>query len=723
MSDSGESTSMTISRRKALGMGAAVIATAAAGPLLACGGGTSVPTGNIGTTTSSKAIVLPPDVFAASTTDPGVIDVQKLYGAKGDGVTDDTQALINAYNDVLARYQKNTDQQQEIYGSQSIIYLPAGTYRVTNTIIYSTPVIFNSYGSEELARIRFWGAGEGQTIIKLDDNLGGAFAAGMQTPVLSFAKELFNATEASNYVENLTIDVGSGNPGAVGLLFAGANNAAVRNVTIRSSDPAGAGAVGLWLPVAETQGVYTNLTIIGFDQGIVAEQPRGFGITVDTVQLQNQNRAAVTVVNAQMSANNLQISAGNAAMMGVQVTGADGSLVLISSTISSSAAGSTAIAVDAGQALLRDITTSGFGTAVTLAGTAAVKGPNVTEWVSSGPETIFNIASPQTLGLPIMPTPSVAWPTDLSLWVNVQSYGAVGDGKTDDSVAIQKAVNAAATGSIVYFPSGPNGSSYYINNTITIPSNVKAIVFFFTGFIGGSGLSSSTGIFSVEGNSTDSPLFFEDIFSDLYTGNNFAPVLVLHSSSRPVVMKDIFLNSTPLYANTVPGGDVFLENVRSGAITQNSTSPNQSLSGITFTGQQVWVRYLNVEYRNPDVINDGSKLWLLGIKSEGPGVLLVTKNGGSTELLGAEINVFTGGATIPATQPIISNQDSNVSASFATMGPTSQYFQTIVSETQNGTSGSIQYTQLPQRPTIQGLPSYDINKNQVFLPLYVGRVP
>ena len=122
------------------------------------------------------------------------------------------------------------------------------------------------------------------------------------------------------------------------------------------------------------------------------------------------------------------------------------------------------------------------------------------------------------------------------------------------------------------------------------------------------------------------------------------------------------------------------------------------------------------------MINNGSKLWILGIKSEGPGVLILTKSGGSTELLGAEINVFTGGASIPATRPIISNQDSNVSASFATMGPTSQYFQTIVSETQNGTSGTIQYTQLPPRPTVQGLPSYDNNKNQVFLPLYVGRV-
>jgi hypothetical protein len=52
-------------------------------------------------------------------------------------------------------------------------------------------------------------------------------------------------------------------------------------------------------------------------------------------------------------------------------------------------------------------------------------------------------------------------------WINVKdsTYGAVGDGVTDDTAAIQAAANAiASTGGVLYFPPG----SYVITNSITI---------------------------------------------------------------------------------------------------------------------------------------------------------------------------------------------------------------------------------------------------------------
>nr|MDA8319057.1 glycosyl hydrolase family 28-related protein [Actinomycetota bacterium] len=51
---------------------------------------------------------------------------------------------------------------------------------------------------------------------------------------------------------------------------------------------------------------------------------------------------------------------------------------------------------------------------------------------------------------------------------NVRDFGARGDGTTDDTAAIQAAVNAAvaAAGGIVYFPPG----TYPISSTITIPA-------------------------------------------------------------------------------------------------------------------------------------------------------------------------------------------------------------------------------------------------------------
>ena len=50
-----------------------------------------------------------------------------------------------------------------------------------------------------------------------------------------------------------------------------------------------------------------------------------------------------------------------------------------------------------------------------------------------------------------------------AVWRNVRDYGAVGDGKTLDTKAIQKAVDAGGT---VYFPGGT-----YLTGTIELKSN------------------------------------------------------------------------------------------------------------------------------------------------------------------------------------------------------------------------------------------------------------
>ena len=58
---------------------------------------------------------------------------------------------------------------------------------------------------------------------------------------------------------------------------------------------------------------------------------------------------------------------------------------------------------------------------------------------------------------PIIP-PTVAARTDAVIpdpnWINVKNYGASGDGKSNDTTAIQKAINDAGKGEIVYIPPG-----------------------------------------------------------------------------------------------------------------------------------------------------------------------------------------------------------------------------------------------------------------------------
>lgn len=58
-----------------------------------------------------------------------------------------------------------------------------------------------------------------------------------------------------------------------------------------------------------------------------------------------------------------------------------------------------------------------------------------------------------------------------SYWLNVLDYGAVGDGTTDDSAAIQAAINAAADGQCIVIPATDNG--YLIATGFTLPTTKR----------------------------------------------------------------------------------------------------------------------------------------------------------------------------------------------------------------------------------------------------------
>jgi hypothetical protein len=70
----------------------------------------------------------------------GVVNV-KNYGAKGDGTTDDYAAIVAAYNDKKASHSGNY---------ASVIFFPAGIYRVGTPLVFNEPVVLmgeTSYGT------------------------------------------------------------------------------------------------------------------------------------------------------------------------------------------------------------------------------------------------------------------------------------------------------------------------------------------------------------------------------------------------------------------------------------------------------------------------------------------------------------------------------------------------------------------------------------------------
>lgn len=560
-----------------------------------------------------------------------------------------------------------------------ILYFPDGEYLLSDTVTYTLDNLSNIFRNEPLMelnrQIHFKGESRDGVTLRLMDHAHG-FEYGMDRPVVSFMQAEKSNVAMTNSFEDITIDVGAGNPGAVGLVFYANNTGTVKNVRIRSSDPEKKGYAGLEIRHEIVSGCFVDhVEIEGFDYGIRAIPMRNH-MVFENILLRDPRKVGIFVDNSLISLRRVCIQN---APKGVVQNGSVSHLVLVDSEIYGDNPFGSAVECGAGACFLRNVHTGGYRNAVTYAEQVEVAGPYIEEYVSEPVCTLFPTEE-RSEPLPVEETPELPLPA-AEEWCCVCDFGAVGDGVTDDTAAIQRAMDSGAR--FIFFQPG----KYFVNGSIVIPGSVERVNFRYCDFIAGERLRGETerGFFIVTGDG--GALLLEDVFTweKFYGFMRF----VEHAGKRTLVLSDLHTQTAAMYFNSVEGGRVFIEDC--GCTT--GAFPYREVTAYSFRGQQVWARHINPERSVCEILNDRSRVWIMGFKTESFGTAFKTVNGGHTEVLGGGISIGRN-RELPAIRTI----DSTCSIVASNNGYSrDQIFPLVIEETKNGVTKKRLREELPIR--------------------------
>lgn len=556
---------------------------------------------------SSLAEPLPPD--------GGAVDVRD-YGAVGDGSHDDTDALLKAIT-------ASGPDTGRTFWQDRPVYLPNGTYLV------SGPLLKRYTDGRFGSGMMLIGQSQSQTVIRLADNAAGYSDRSNPKAVIFTTSKQIDGTPTSggkdyprlgegndaymNFVEDLTIDVGSGNPGAIGIDYLANNIGAIRDVTIKA--PMGSGAVGLsitrkWPGPALIQ----NLTVEGFDTGISAAQTE-YGLTFDHIRLNGQRSTALRNDQNSLTLHDLTIQGDAKAI----VNSGDKGLVAIQS-------GRIPAVPD---------------TAIQNAGMILVRGVQFGPGSLSG---VFHAGKPPRIDdqpHPPLPDAPHAEPEPLTRWTKA---ALPADQSRTATESLRSALKSGAA--TVYLPHG----TYLIDDAIEIPTTVRRIV----------GMNSTIRVspqrrpaFARDGGmfkigTGGQALTIQGLAFD--NTDQGAQLAVEVTGKRDVVLKDIVSAGVTLLNRRAQGGRVFLEDVCCGRM---------EIAG----PDAVVARQFDTEGAGVRVADKGSPLSILGLKTEGISTIVEASDGAVADIFGGLVYMVRDprGAPPPAFRAV----GSRLTASFA----------------------------------------------------------
>lgn len=530
-----------------------------------------------------EQIVFPKDV--------SVLDARRDFGAKGDGVADDTAALQAAIDASCGLDERHR-------GKSNALWIPNGTYRVTGTLVVKSALGPWLYGESR----------DG-VIIRLDDHVEGV------TSVLRTHPNEKGPTSADWFMRNLrhfTIDVGN-NPETDGIRYYATNSGSLQDVRV-----IGHGKVGVNGGFLDQSGpnLVQDVEIDGFEIGVLSQWI--WSQTLSRITIRNCREAGVrvsanvvaiedlVVENTPLALDNMVPNdwyhwGGVVSLVGGRFSGGDpeGPSIKNRSVL-----------------YARDVTASGFRQILASETEQGdVSGSRIDEYVSAPAKSLYEGTAAKSLQLPIECEPEVPWEKDRESWLCADDFGAVAGDNQDDTVAIQRALTAAGElgKTVVYFRGcgGHDPNWYQMSGLVRVPAPVRMVLGLGWARILGEP-EQDTG-FLVDDQSAE-VVKFQNI--DSFGGK---PIRLVNAATQHTLV----VQSCGVWVVGRGQGPIFITDCPAGILLEQP-------------GQACWARQLNPEGASEVglVQNRGSQLWCLGVKHEGRGVRFATREGGRTEILG-----------------------------------------------------------------------------------------
>ncbi len=523
--------------------------------------------------------------------DSGVVNV-KDYGAVGDGKTDDTEAIRTAISE-------NIDKNR--YSAPPMIWLPAGTYLVSAPIEGRQYKDLKGWSFGWRAGFLLVGQSRTKSVLKLKDACDGYTDAAKPRHVVATGSEMNGggANEGGggnqafrHLIANLTVDVGTGNPGADGIDFIANNRGSVENVLIRA--PAGSGRTGLvmdrhWpgpalIKQVEIQGFATGISMAGHWQ---------YSMTFEDIVLKDQAKLGIFSEHNPIFMRKL--TASGAAPV-IRIKEGDQLLVLLDATITGKDTKEPAIATP-GIADVRGLSCTGYASVIDGRDANDVKSDDPTKATKlaswrQGHQVAAVEGTAKPLSLPVEETP-LWWARSEQDWVN-----GAGD--------VQKALDSGTA--IVYLPNGV----HEVDKTLVIKGTTKKVVGFQSCLKMKKGVAAP--LLRIEGSAS---VIFEHLWME---GG------IEHAGTGTVTFRHCDFNNLDgsgggLHASGA--GKTFIEDVIGRVVLEQ--------------GHRLWARQINAEFgEGPLQVNNGGTMWVLGYKTEAdPGTISLKQTGGASEILGA----------------------------------------------------------------------------------------